>query len=161
MNEFSKINKITLIILRYFIASVLLFTGLGKLLDIPGFVLVLRTYQAIPQWALYLVAIGTTLFELRVSEWLFRDKTLRLGSVASLFLHSIFTLWATATLLREIPVPNCGCFGVFLARPLTIWTVVEDLVMVIASWILLKLVNKKTISHYYKNRGLLYEKNIF
>ena len=145
MNDFSQINKITLIVLRYFIASVLIFTGLGKLLDIPGFVLVLKTYQAIPEWGLYPVAVGTTLFELRVSEWLLRDKTLRLGSVASLFLHLIFTLWAMTTLLRGINVPNCGCFGVFLARPLTIWTVVEDLVMIIASWVLLSLANKRKI----------------
>jgi uncharacterized membrane protein YphA (DoxX/SURF4 family) len=146
MNKFSKINKITLIVLRYFIASVLLFTGLGKLLDIPGFVLVLKTYQAIPDWGLYPIAVGTTLLELRVSVWLFRDKTLLLGSVASLLLHSIFTLWATSTLIRGVHVPNCGCFGVFLARPLTVLTVVEDLVMVIASGVLLNLAKKRNSS---------------
>ena len=143
MNKFSKINNITLIVLRYFIASVLLFTGLGKLLDIPGFVLVLKTYQAIPNWGLYPIAIGTALFELRVSEWLFRDKTVLLGSVASLFLHSIFSLWAMVTLIRGVHVPNCGCFGVFLARPLTVLTVVEDLVIIVASWVLFNLAKKR------------------
>jgi uncharacterized membrane protein YphA (DoxX/SURF4 family) len=143
MNEFSKANKVTLTILRYFIASILLFTGLGKLLDIPGFVLVLKTYQAIPDWGLYPIAVGTTLLELRISEWLFRDKSLLLGSAASLLLHSVFTLWAMATLIRGVHVPNCGCFGVFLARPLTILTVIEDIVMVIASLVLLTLVNKR------------------
>ncbi|MBC8645596.1 MAG: hypothetical protein H7X85_00410, partial [Thermoanaerobaculia bacterium] len=34
---------------------------------------------------------------------------------------------------RGIAVPNCGCFGVFLARPLTWGTVLEDGGMVAAS----------------------------
>ena len=49
-------NKIVLRFLQYFIASVLLLTGIGKLLDVPGFVDVLITYQAIPGLGLHLVA---------------------------------------------------------------------------------------------------------
>ncbi len=135
----SIINKITLRALQYFIASVLLFTGIGKLLDVPGFVEVLVTYQAIPGWSLNLVAVTMVLLELRISEWLFRDKTLVLGALSSLMLHSLFTLWATITLIRGVEVPNCGCFGVFFARPLTMLTVVEDLVLVSASFFLLRL----------------------
>ena len=117
----------------YSIASILLFSGLGKLLDVPGFVQVLTTYQAIPAWGLHMVAITLVLVELRIAEWLFRDKTLVIGAFGSLVLHAVFTLWTVVTLLRGVPVPNCGCFGVFFARPLTGWTVVEDLVLVIAS----------------------------
>jgi hypothetical protein len=140
-------NKILLRFLQVFIASVLLLTGIGKLLDIPGFVNVLITYQAIPSWGLHLVAIIMVLLELRVSEWLFRDKTLVLGALSSLILHSVFTLWATITLIRGVEVPNCGCFGIFFARPLTIGTVVEDLVLVLASFFLLRLaVRRKRFS---------------
>ena len=35
--------------LQYFIATVLLATALGKLLDVPGFVRVLKTYRSLPQ----------------------------------------------------------------------------------------------------------------
>ena len=132
-------NKIILRFLQYFIASVLLLTGIGKLLDVPGFVKVLITYQAIPSWGLQLVAITMVLVELRIAEWLFRDKTLVRGALSSLMLHSIFTLWATMTLIRGVSVPNCGCFGVFFVRPLTILTVVEDLALVSASFFLLRL----------------------
>lgn len=129
--------------LQYFIASVLLLTGIGKLLDVPGFVEVLITYQAIPSWGLHLVAITMVLVELRIAEWLFRDKTLVLGALSSLMLHILFTLWATITLIRGVPVPNCGCFGVFLARPLTIVTVGEDLALVLVSFFLLRLAGKR------------------
>jgi len=132
-------NKIVLRFLQYFIASVLLLTGIGKLLDVPGFVEVLITYQAIPSWGLHLVAITMVLVELRIAEWLLRDNTLIRGALSSLMLHFILTMWAAITLIRGVSVPNCGCFGVFFVRPLTIWTVAEDLVLVAASFFLLRL----------------------
>ena len=143
----STTNRIVIGILRYFIASVLLLSGLGKLLDVPGFVQVLITYQAIPAWGLHLVAVTLILVELRISEWLFRDNTLVAGALGSLVLHSIFTLWTVVTLLRGVSVPNCGCFGVFFARPLTGWTVVEDFILVIASFYLLRLALKRGENH--------------
>jgi hypothetical protein len=143
MTGLSITGKITLRSLQYFIASVLLLTGIGKLLDVPGFVKVLITYQAIPGWGLHVVAVTMVLVELRISEWLFRDKTLVRGAFCSLILHSMFTLWATMTLIRGVPVPNCGCFGVFFVRPLTLWTVVEDLALVLASFLLLRLAVKR------------------
>ncbi len=142
MTGLSTRNRILLATLRYFVACVLLLTGLGKLLDVPGFVEVLKTYQAIPDWAQLFVAVGLVLIELRIAEWLLRDKTLVLGAFASTILHSVFTVWAGITLLRGVPVPNCGCFGVFLARPLTGWTLVEDLFMVGASCLVLRLAVK-------------------
>ena len=143
MTGLSITGNITLRSLQYFIASVLLLTGIGKLLDVPGFVKVLITYQAIPGWGLHGVAILMVLVELRISEWLFRDETLVRGALSSLILHSLFSLWATITLIRGVSVPNCGCFGVFFARPLTILTVVEDLALVSASFFLLRLAVKR------------------
>jgi len=39
-------------------------------------------------------------------------------------------------------VPNCGCFGVFWARPLTFITVAEDVFMVGISVLLFKLLQR-------------------
>ena len=146
----STTNKIILGSLRYFIASVLLLSGLGKLLDVPGFVQVLITYHAIPAWGLHLVAVTLVLVELRISVWFFRESTLVAGALGSLVLHSIFTLWTVVTLWRGVSVPNCGCFGVFFVRPLTGWTVVEDLVLVIASFYLLRLAIKRGENHRFQ-----------
>lgn len=133
MTGVSTKNKIWANGIRYFITTVLLATGVGKALDIPGFVAVLVTYQAIPGWGLYPVALGMTGIELALSVWLFSGRWLSGAALGSLALHGVFTLWTGVTLLRQIDVPNCGCFGVFLARPLDIWTMVEDLVMVALS----------------------------
>ncbi len=119
--------------LRLLVASILLATSLGKLLDVPGFVGVLRTYQAFPEWLLGPLAVFFVLVELHLAEWLFWGRYLRQAAAASIALHLLFVVQASVTLARGIPVPNCGCFGVFFARPLTLGTVLEDLVMVAVS----------------------------
>jgi hypothetical protein len=55
-------------------------------------------------------------------------------------LHIGFAAWAAIALLRGLHIPNCGCFGVFLARPLGWYTVLEDGVVVCVSLLLAWLV---------------------
>ena len=126
-------------VLQYGIAGILWATGIGKLLDVPGFAQVLSTYQAFPPWALRPVAVAFVLVELRLAEWLALGKQLPQAALASLALHSAFACWSAVTLLRGIAVPNCGCFGVFWARPLTWTTVGEDLLLVLLSFVLYRL----------------------
>lgn len=117
-------------ILRGLIGLVLLTTALGKSLDIAGFAQVVGTYQVFPP-ALWLpVAISMTLVEWGLGVWLLSGRRPVHASGWAAALHGVFTGWAAMTLLRGVAVPNCGCFGVFLARPLTWGTVVEDSVMV-------------------------------
>lgn len=145
MTGHSTNNKIRF--LRIFIATILLTTGVGKALDIPGFVEVLITYQAFANWMLYPVALGMIATELILSLWLFSGRTIYWAAYASLGLHAIFTLWATVSILRGLDIPNCGCFGVFFARPLDGWTILEDLVMVALSGLLLVFARKNKTSH--------------
>lgn len=119
--------------LRFAIALILLATALGKLLDLPGFAAVLRTYQAFPEWALFPLATSVPAAELLLAAWLFTGRNLFVAAVVSAAMHSAYALWAAVTLARGVDIPNCGCFGVFLARPLTRSTVLEDAVMVAAS----------------------------
>jgi len=123
--------------LRIFIAIILLTTGAGKALDIAGFVEVIITYQVFASWMLYPIALGMIITELTLSFWLFSGRLIFWAALASLGLHSVFTLWASVALLRGLDIPNCGCFGVFFARPLDGWTIFEDLVMVALSGLLM------------------------
>jgi len=135
-------NEIFKKLLQYFIACILLATGIGKLLDVPGFVEVIKTYRVFPHWALPFIAVSMVLIELRLSEALFRGNQLFEAALFSIGLHSIFTIWAIIALSRGLEIPNCGCFGVFWARPLTWLTVFEDIVMVGASYLLACLAHK-------------------
>lgn len=129
--------------LRYFIASVLLLTGLGKLLDVPGFIKVIDTYEIIPIFLQPFVAVSMVLIELKIAENLIRQINLKLTALAATVLHIGFTLLATITLVRGIEVPNCGCFGIFWARPLTFITVGEDIFMVGVCFLLFKILKRK------------------
>ena len=128
--------------LRFFIASVLLLTGIGKLLDVPGFIKVIDTYKIIPAYLQPVLAISMVLVELKISENLFRNINIKITALVVTALHICFTLLASLTLLRGIEVPNCGCFGIFWARPLTFITVAEDIFMVGVCVLLYKLLQR-------------------
>jgi hypothetical protein len=123
--------------LRVLIGAVLLATGVGKLLDVPGFQNVLMTYQMFPDWSLPVIAIGFVVVEIRLAEELFVGRDIVRAAWLATAMHVLFTIFAAVTMLRGLDVPNCGCFGVFMARPLTWGTVGEDVVMTLLSSVLL------------------------
>jgi hypothetical protein len=125
------------------IAVVLGATAIGKLLDLPGFVQVLRTYQALPEFALWPVALGMPLAELLVAAWLVAGRRLRGAAFASAGLHAAYAVWSAAAVLRGLKLPNCGCFGVFLRRPLGWHTVFEDVAMLAISLALAALAGRR------------------
>jgi hypothetical protein len=130
-------------ILQYVIGLILLATSIGKMLDVQGFITVLRTYESFPEVSLSIVALLFVITELKVAELLLFGKHLVWGAAASVAMHIFFTAGATLSMIRGLNIPNCGCFGVFLARPLTWGTVGEDLVMLTASILLFILLKKE------------------
>lgn len=115
--------------LRIFIGLVLLATAVGKLLDVPGFARVLATYGAFPDGVLLPLAAAVPLAELALAAWLFSGRRAPGAAAASAAMHLVYAAWSGAAILRGLKLENCGCFGVFLARPLGWHTVAEDLVM--------------------------------
>jgi hypothetical protein len=127
--------------LRFAIGAVLLATAVGKLLDIPGFARVLGTYDTFVPGALVPIAVAVPVAELALALWLFSGRNLAASALTSAAMHAVYAAWSAVSVLRGLKLPNCGCFGVFLARPLGWSTVVEDLVMVAASlglWVLVR-----------------------
>jgi hypothetical protein len=119
--------------IRLLLAALLLATATGKLLDLRGFAAVLGTYRALPESTLQPLAVLIPLLEAALAGWLLTGRSLRSAAIASAAMHAAYGTWAGVTLARGISVPNCGCFGVFLSRPLTWGTVLEDGLMVAAS----------------------------
>jgi methylamine utilization protein MauE len=123
-------KRTTLLVLRFLVAAVLAATAVGKLLDLPGFAEVLRSYRALPDFGLWPVAIGMPAAELAVAAWLVVGVRLRGAAFASAGLHAAYAVWSAVAVLRGLALPNCGCFGVFFKRPLGWHTVLEDAGMV-------------------------------
>ncbi len=134
------------LVLRLFIGLVLLATAIGKGLDLRGFTVVIASYDLLPALLYWPVAVGMTTVELVLGAWLLSGRRTATAALLSALLHAAFTGWASIALLRGLQLDNCGCFGVFLARPLTWTTVVEDAVMVGFSLTLYALVRRRRLA---------------
>ena len=119
--------------LRLAIGIVLIATAAGKFLDLTGFAHILGEYRAFPEKLLPPLAVAVPSLELLLGVWLFTGRNLRAAALASAALHFGYAAWSAISVQRGLRLSNCGCFGIFLARPLGWSTVVEDLAMVTAS----------------------------
>ncbi|MGH8592772.1 MAG: MauE/DoxX family redox-associated membrane protein [Gammaproteobacteria bacterium] len=120
--------------IRSLLGALFLATGIAKLLDNRGFAQVIATYElSIPEPGLLPLALGVSLLELAVGMNILRGRRLKQNVLATLVFHIGYTALAAATLVRGLPIENCGCFGVFLARPLRWSTVGEDLALTAVS----------------------------
>ena len=113
----------------WLLAAVLLATGLGKALDVPGFATVLAAYRLLPAGSESFVALGVTLAELGLAAALLHRPWRRAAAGGAILLFLANAAVLSLTLLRGVELANCGCFGVFWARPLRPWTPLEDLAL--------------------------------
>lgn len=120
-------------VLRLLLALVLLAASIAKLLNLPGFALVIRLYRFFPTFMVWPAAVAITATELSLGLWLLSGRKLIRAAQASALLHSIYAVWAAFMLLRGKPIINCGCFGSYLSRPLSWVTVMENLVLLALS----------------------------
>lgn len=138
-------NKLSIKIMRvlqYFVASVLLVSAIGKLLDNRGFAQIIETYQIFPVEIILPLGLLMSLTELGLSLWIFSGRKLHLAALSSTILNTGFIVWLFTAMYRGLELGNCGCFGVFLARPLGWVTIIEDVVMITASLALYFLAKK-------------------
>ncbi|MCI5073284.1 hypothetical protein MRY82_10165 [bacterium] len=127
--------QIVLWIIRYLFVLIYLTTSLGKLLDNRGFAQAIIAYQlpGLEQMNGFVLsfALAFSLFELLLAYALATQKKLLHTAYAVVAVQAMYLVLALVTLYRGIAIDNCGCFGVFLQRPLTMATVYEDLVLLI------------------------------
>lgn len=102
-------------------------TGIAKLLDMPGFITVVDSYRSLPAILLAPAAWALMLTELALAAWLLWGRYLRHAALLIVLMHFMYLIWLLMALARGLELENCGCFGVYLARPLTWFTPLEDL----------------------------------
>lgn len=129
-------------ILRYLFAILFISTSIGKLLDNRGFAQVLSSYRLFPSSILLVLALTISLSELAIGLLFLKNWKLKFLSLVTLAINVGYLTLAAVTLWRGIALENCGCFGVFLARPLTRLTLVEDGILVFFSIIFYGLARK-------------------
>lgn len=113
-------------VIRFVLAAVLLVTGVGKLLDLRGFGEIIANYRALPDALVLPAGTALTLAELGLAAWLLSGRWLSAAGLLAAAMHLGYFGWSAIALARGLNISNCGCFGVFLARPLTPLTLLED-----------------------------------
>ena len=121
-----KERPLYMLVIRWFFAALLLTSSIGKLLDIRGFAAVVGTYQVFTEPLLLPLGLALALFELAIALWLIWGRLLVWAALVLVLLHAGYLAWLGLAYTRGLDIPNCGCFGVFLARPLTPWMFIED-----------------------------------
>jgi uncharacterized membrane protein YphA (DoxX/SURF4 family) len=123
-------------ILRGFFALLLLASAGGKLLDMPGFYAIVDSYRVLPAPLIPPSAWALALTELGLAIWLIWGRRLSLAALALIALHAMYLVWILSALARGLELDNCGCFGVYFARPLEWYTPFEDLALIaLALWL--------------------------
>lgn len=121
---------------RWFFALLLLASGTGKLLDMAGFYEVVESYRVLPAALIPPSAWALALLELGLVAWLIWGLRLDRAGLALIALHTMYLLWITSALSRGLELDNCGCFGVYFARPLGWYTPLEDMALIaLAAWL--------------------------
>ena len=121
-----------LIVSRLFFVVLMFLSAGGKLLDMVGFYNIVASYQILPPFLIPAAAWALTLLELFIGVVLMLPRTWRLATYTLPPIHVFYLLGLSAALLRGLALQNCGCFGVYWARPLTTYSIIEDVVLL--SW---------------------------
>ncbi len=127
------------LLLRVLLGLLFTATGLAKLLDNRGFARAIASYRlGLPDPVLLPLGLCISLAELWIGANILCGHRLRFSLWATLFIQIGYGALAAITLARGIALDNCGCFGVFLARPLRFTTVLEDMLLAAASALALR-----------------------
>ena len=138
MNKLSNIfsNDYLLLCIRLVIGLLLLFTGLEKIKDIPGFAESILNYRMLPQITINIFAISLAWIELFTGILILIGINTKESSIIVFTMVVIFTLGVFIALLRGLNI-DCGCFGTVLAQKVGIMKILENLIALSLIWILI------------------------
>ncbi len=132
---------------RWFFVLLLAASSAGKLADMPGFYAVVYSYDLLPDAVIPISAWALAFFELLLALWLAIGKRIGIASILVVALHLIYLIWILVALARGLNLANCGCFGVFWPRPLSWFTPIEDLILLILATIMWRSARRESRQH--------------
>ncbi|MBF0571007.1 MAG: DoxX family membrane protein [Candidatus Omnitrophica bacterium] len=125
-------------VLRIFIGSIFLISGLGKLFSpYQNFLYVIQSYQIFPSWAEALTARVFPSIELIVGVFVILGLWTDWGLKGAGILFGIFVIVVGQALLRGLPLESCGCFGEWIhLKPQTV--IILDSLNLLLTFVLLR-----------------------
>jgi len=123
------------------LGGLILATGVGKALDVPGFIGVLHTYRlGLGEMLLWAIGLAVTVFELTLGLWILSGRKLAGAMAFAMALNFGYFVLMTSSLWRGLHLQNCGCYGVYFAQPLRWYSPLEDVALILLSLLLLNIV---------------------
>ncbi|MGH9000353.1 MAG: MauE/DoxX family redox-associated membrane protein [Acidimicrobiia bacterium] len=110
--------------MRLVLAVLLLVMAAGQLSDMGGFADVLDGYRLVPEPLLTPLAWSLAASEVMAGLGLVSSR--RWGANLAVVVAVAWSVLAIVTFARDVPVDNCGCFGVHLGQPLRWWVLAQD-----------------------------------
>lgn len=118
------------------LALLLTVTAVTKALDLDGMAGIVDTYRVLPPVLAFQAATAVMLAELAIGGLLLLGCWPVFACLVSAGLHAVYFLWSVVALARDLEIANCGCFGVFWPRPLSVTTLAEDAFLIALSLLL-------------------------
>jgi hypothetical protein len=115
--------------IRWFFVLLLTASAIGKLADMQGFYEVIKHYAFLPDAMIPASAWTLAIVELLLAIFLATGVRIVAVACSLIALHLIYLTWLLIALARDLTIANCGCFGIYWARPLTWFTPIEDLTL--------------------------------
>ncbi|CAN5791599.1 hypothetical protein BH24ACT3_BH24ACT3_01340 [soil metagenome] len=110
----------------------------GQLADPAGFVDIMATYRIGGRAPAVVVSAALILGELLGGVGLLAGGPTRRrpAAVVALAVALVWSALGAQAFIRQLPLDNCGCFGVYLGQPLRWWVLVQDVEFVaLALWV--------------------------
>ena len=120
---------------RLFLAAVFGVAATGKLADLSGFRRSLGGF-GVPRPAIGALGVVVPMAELMAAVLLVADVSAWWGAAASLALLAVFTV-AVGVALSRGRTPDCRCFGQVSAAPISVATLVRNMVLASGATLLL------------------------
>ncbi len=98
-------------LVRHLLGLILLATGLGKALDVPGFIHVLANFQLLPPLGNVVMAIALPFVELVTGLGLITACYLRAAAYSAVLLHMLLLQLLCCVVYNLIIVVVLGCFS--------------------------------------------------
>ena len=125
------------VILRIFIGSILLVSGLEKVISpYQNFMYVIQGYEFLPSWMEKIVALSMPWAELIVGIFLVLGLWIQFSLKAAMLLFAGFIVVVGQALIRSLPIDQCGCFGESIHIPPKVIIVFDSFMLLVTMWLL-------------------------
>ena len=126
-------NEIVLLVIRFLLAAILIFSGLLKLPDLKGFFVIVVQYNLVKGRLAKFLAYSLPFVEIIVGILLILKLFLSIVSFIALLLIVTATAGVVYAYLKNNRLDNCGCYGTKINVPINTKKIIQNIILIAIS----------------------------